>query len=80
MEENKQETYEENIRKRPLMRVMAWVCLVVIAALIVLVFVTGITGSRFFLPSLALLIVVPTLLYVVLWLGRVLRNHKEKQS
>lgn len=74
------ESYEAGIRKRPLMRAAAWICLAVIAALIVLVFVTGITGSRYFLPSLALMIVVPVLLYVILWLGRVLRNHREKQS
>lgn len=74
------ESYEASIRKRPLMRFAAWVCLAVLAALIVLVFVTGITGSRYFLPSLALMIVVPVLLYVVLWLGKVLRNHREKQS
>ena len=74
------ESYEASIRRRPLMRVAAWICLGVLAALIVLVFVTGITGSRYFLPSLALMIVVPVLLYVVLWLGKVLRNHREKQS
>ncbi|MDD7283677.1 MAG: hypothetical protein PUG98_07185 [Clostridium sp.] len=74
------ESYEASIRRRPLMRVAAWICLGVLAALIVLVFVTGITGSRYFLPCLALMIVVPVLLYVVLWLGKVLRNHREKQS
>ena len=74
------ESYEASIRRRPLMRAAAWICLGVLAALIVLVFVTGITGSRYFLPCLALMMVVPVLLYVVLWLGKVLRNHREKQS
>ena len=37
MEEKKTETYEQSIRRRPILRVMAWVGLVVIFALIVLV-------------------------------------------
>mgnify|MGYP007059352357 CR=1 FL=1 len=36
MEEKKTETYEQSIRRRPILRVMAWVGLVVIFALIVL--------------------------------------------
>lgn len=79
-EKEQKESYEEAIRRNPLMRVLAWVCLLALAGLIVLVLVTGITGSRYFLPSLALLMVVPVLLYVVLWLGKVLRNHREKRS
>ena len=34
MEEKKTETYEQSIRRRPILRVMAWVGLVVIFALI----------------------------------------------
>lgn len=41
---------------------MAWVGLVVIFALIVLVIVTGVTGSKYFMPSLALMIIVPILI------------------
>ena len=57
MEEKKTETYEQSIRRRPILRVMAWVGLVVIFALIVLVIVTGVTGSKYFMPSLALVII-----------------------
>ena len=78
MEEKKTETYEQSIRRRPILRVMAWVGLVVIFALIVLV--TGVTGSKYFMPSLALMIIVPILIYVVLWLGKVLQNHKKNRS
>ncbi len=79
-EEKKTETYEQSIRRRPVLRVMAWIGLALIFALIVLVIVTGVTGSEYFMPSLALMIIVPILLYVVLWLGRVLQNHKKNRS
>lgn len=79
-EEKKTETYEQSIRRRPVLRVMAWIGLALIFALIVLVIVTGVTGSEYFMPSLALMIIVPILLYVVLWLGRVLQNHKKNCS
>ena len=77
MEEKKTETYEQSIRRRPILRVMAWVGLVVIFALVI---VTGVTGSKYFMPSLALVIIVPILIYVVLWLGKVLQNHKKNRS
>ena len=79
-EEKKTESYEESIRRRPVLRVMAWVGIVLIIVLIGLVIVTGVTGSRYFLPSLALLMVVPILIYVVLWLGKVLQNHRQNRS
>lgn len=79
-EEKNTESYEESIRRRPVLRVMAWVGIVVIIALIALVIVTGVTGSRYFLPSLALLMIVPILIYVVLWLGKVLQNHRQNRS
>lgn len=76
----KKETYEQSIRRRPVLRVMAWVGLAIIASLIVLVVVTGITGSKYFLPCLALMIIVPILIYVILWIGKVLKNHRENRS
>lgn len=79
-EEKKTETYEQSIRRRPVLRVMAWVGLTVIFALILLVIVTGVTGSRYFMPSLALMIIVPILIYVALWLGKVLQNHRKNRS
>ena len=79
-EEKKTETYEQSIRRRPVLRVMAWVGLAVIFALILLVIVTGVTGSRYFMPSLALMFIVPILIYVALWLGKVLQNHRKNRS
>lgn len=79
-EEKKTETYEQSIRRRPVLRVMACVGLAVIFALIILVIVTGVTGSRYFMPSLALMIIVPILIYVALWLGKVLQNHRKNRS
>ena len=79
-EEKKTETYEQSIRRRPVLRVMAWVGLVVIFALIVLVILTVLTGSKYFMPSLALMIIVPILIYVALWLGKVLQNHRKNRS
>ena len=79
-EEKKTETYEQSIRRRPVLRVMAWGGLVVIFALIVLVIVTGGTGSKYFMPSLALMIIVPILIYVALWRGKVLQNHRKNRS
>lgn len=79
-EEKKTETYEQSIRRRPILRVMAWVGLIIIFALIVLVIVTGVTGNKYFMPSLALMIIVPILIYVALWLGKVLQNHRKNRS
>lgn len=79
-EEKKTETYEQSIRRRPVLRVMAWVGLAVIFALILLVIVTGVTGNKYFMPSLALMIIVPILIYVALWLGKVLQNHRKNRS
>lgn len=80
MDKKETESYEASIRKHPFLRLMACVALLIVIGLIVLVFVTGVTGSKYFLPSLALLMLVPVLLYVVLWLGKVLQNHNKKQS
>ena len=79
-DEKKTETFELSIRRRPVLRVMAWVGLGVIFALNVLVIVTGVTGSKYFMPSLALMIIVPILIYVALWLGKVLQNHRKNRS
>ncbi len=78
--DEKHETYEQTIRKRPVMKAMAWVGIVIIIGLIIATLVTGIMGSTLFMPFLALTILVPILIYVILWVGKVLRNHINKQS
>ncbi len=56
-----------------LSRVLAWIGLVIIAVIIVATAVTGIMGSKYFYGCLFMCIVVPLLMYVFLWIGKVLR-------
>lgn len=72
---NQDVSYEQEIRRHPLFRIMAVICLVILAVLIIATFVTGITGSKYFMGCLVLLIIVPGLMYVFLWIGRVISNH-----
>lgn len=69
-----EDKYIKEVGKRPLLRVMAWVGLIIIFALIILTLITGITGSDYFWGCLALTIIVSVFIYVALWIGRVLYN------
>lgn len=64
--------YLSKLSKKRFSRVIAWICIVIILALIIATFVTGIIGSKLFLPFLALTITVPFFMYIALWLGKVL--------
>lgn len=64
--------YLSKLSKKRFSRVIAWICIVIILALIIATFVTGIMGSKLFLPFLALTITVPFFMYIALWLGKVL--------
>ncbi|MBQ8914490.1 MAG: hypothetical protein IJ054_10675 [Lachnospiraceae bacterium] len=64
--------YLSRLSKRKISRVIAWICLLIIAALIIATFITGIMGSKLFLPFLALTITIPFFMYIALWLGKVL--------
>lgn len=57
-----------------LARAIAWICVFIIIGLIIATLITGITGSPYFLGCLALCITVPILIYVMLWMGKVLHN------
>ncbi|MBQ8914368.1 MAG: hypothetical protein IJ054_10060 [Lachnospiraceae bacterium] len=70
MKEN--DEYLSGLSHKKVARVAAWICLIIITALVIATLVTGIMGSRLFLPFLALTIVVPFLMYIALWFGRVL--------
>lgn len=70
----KEDKYLSRISKKPLFRIMAWVCLVIIALLIAATTITGISGSKYFMGCLLLTIIVPVFMYVVLWIGRVLSS------
>ena len=64
--------YLSRLSKRKISRVIAWICLLIIAALIIATFITGIMGTKLFLPFLALTITIPFFMYIALWLGKVL--------
>ncbi len=64
--------YLSNLSKRKFSRALAWICLIIIAALIIATFITGIMGSKLFMPFLALTITIPFFMYIALWLGKVL--------
>ena len=69
-----QDKYIKKLQAKPLFRIMAGLCLLIIAALIITVIITGVTGSKYFLGCLVLLMVVPVLFYVFLWIGRLFSN------
>lgn len=68
----KQDEYLSSLGKNKFYRVLAWLCLIIIAALIIATFVAGITGSKYFMGFLVLTLIVPFLMYIMLWIGRVL--------
>ncbi len=74
-----QSGFYAKVRRNPIFRVISVLCVLLILGLIVSVFVTGITGSRYFLACLVLMIVVPCLLYVFLWIGRLLSDSYDEK-
>lgn len=76
----KEDRYISRISKKPLFRVLAWVCLVIIVLLVIATIVTGVTGSKYFMGCLFLNIIVPVFMYVVLWIGRVLSSMNDSGS
>ncbi|MBR3833885.1 MAG: hypothetical protein IKJ73_06180 [Lachnospiraceae bacterium] len=69
-----EDKYIKKVSSNKFFRIMAWVAIVLIIGLIIATFVTGITGSKYFMGFLVLSIIVPVFIYVVLWIGRVLFN------
>lgn len=70
----KDEKYLSALSKKKGYRVLAWICLAVTSVLVVITFITGITGSPYYLGCLFLCIVVPVFMYLWLWIGRVLAS------
>ncbi|MBO6114584.1 MAG: hypothetical protein J6P57_05960 [Lachnospiraceae bacterium] len=66
--------YLSKLSKRKFSRVIAWICLFIIAMLVIATLITGIMGSRLFMPFLALMITVPFFMYIALWLGKLLNG------
>lgn len=75
-----QDKYIKRISGNKLFRAMAWVALVVIIGLVIATFITGITGSEYFMGCLVLSIIVPVFVYVVLWFGRILYNSANQDE
>lgn len=77
----KEDQFLSALSKKKGYRIGAWICLVIIAALIVATLITGIMGSPYFLGCLFLCIIVPIFMYVALWLGKVLSslNNRDKK-
>lgn len=69
-----EDKYIKKVSSNKFFRITAWVAIVLIIGLIIATFVTGITGSKYFMGFLVLSIIVPVFIYVVLWIGRVLFN------
>ncbi len=61
-------------------RIMAWICIAIILAIVVVTFITGITGSKYFLGCLFLCISVPIMMYIMLWFGRLLYNKAREDE
>ena len=72
--------YIKRVSSNKVFRVMAWIALIVIFALIIATFITGITGSEYFMGFLVLTIIVSVFVYVVLWIGRVLFNTSKDEK
>lgn len=75
--DNKDLEYLASLRKRKGSRIVAWICLVIIAAVIIATIITGVTGSRYFAGCLFLCIIIPILMYVFLWIGKILFNSNK---
>ncbi len=74
---NEDMDYLASLRKRRGSRIVAWICLAIIAVVIIATIITGVTGSRYFAGCLFLCIIIPILMYVFLWVGKVLFNSNK---
>lgn len=76
MDKNKsmkdQQEYLSEVAKKPMSKVLSWICLAILAVLIIATLVTGISGSPYFLGCLVMLILVPIFMYAVLWFGKLM--------
>lgn len=68
----KDDNFNKKLSQMKYSRIIAWVCIVIIAFTIIATLITGITGSDYFYGCLFMCIIVPFLMYVALWIGRLL--------
>ena len=76
----KEDKYIKKVASKPLFRVMAWICLVIILILIIFTSITGITGSKYFVGCLCLCMIIPFLMYVFLWIGKLLSDSNDDSN
>lgn len=69
--------YLSALRRKKGSRIIAWICIIIIMVLIVATFIAGITGSKYFAGCLFLCIIVPLLMYVFVWVGKLLFKIKD---
>ena len=75
-----EDKYIKRVSSNKFFRVLAMLSLLVIIGLIIATFITGITGSKYFMGCLVLTIITPVFVYVVLWIGRILYNSAEDKT
>lgn len=70
--QEKNSEYLSMLSKSKINRIIAWIGILITVGLIIVTFITGIMGSKYFMGCLFLCIMVPILFYVFLWFGKVL--------
>ncbi len=66
--------FNKRISSMKFARPMALFGVILIVILVIATFITGITGSKYFYPCLFLSMIVPFLMYVMLWIAKLLFN------
>ncbi|MCR5148064.1 MAG: hypothetical protein K6C35_03750 [Eubacterium sp.] len=61
-------------------RILAWITLIVIGALIIAMIVSAITGNGYFLGFLFAAIAVPAVLYVAFWIRGLIEKYHQKDE
>lgn len=72
-----EDKYIKRVSSNKMFRIMAIIALVIIIGLVIATFITGITGSKYFMGFMILSIIVPAFVYVVLWIGKVFFNQAQ---
>ncbi len=75
-----EDKYIKRVSGNKLFRIMAIIALVIIVGLVIATFISGITGSKYFMGFLILSIIVPGFIYVVLWIGKVFFNQTQVED
>lgn len=66
--------FNKRISSMKFARPLALIGVILIICLLIATFITGITGSKYFYPCLFLSMIVPFLMYVMLWIAKLLFN------